>query len=202
MLEVLYLVAGIVIGVMLVLYVGVNNKANLKSFEGSGGTVNPPLQLAAAMLLALAFAVLLQTDRHSLPLVVLNSAIGWTTYGVLVNARVEPIVATGLAAGLVGLFGQLMARYRKAPALPHVTAAIAPLMPGSVLYFGMLALAQGQPEAGLSSVGRAAAMAMALAIGVNLGGEVARPFMRMPGATGRRPQLPILPRRAASARSL
>ncbi|MFI9272211.1 threonine/serine exporter ThrE family protein [Kitasatospora sp. NPDC052896] len=200
LLEVLYLVAGIVIGVMLVLYVGVNSRANLKPYENLGGTGNPPLQLTAAMLLTLGFAMLLQTDRRTVPLVVLNSAIGWTTYGVLVNAHVETILATGLAAGLVGLFGQLMARHRRTSALPHVTAAIGPLMPGSMLYFGMLSFAQRQPEAGLDYIGHAGAMAMALAIGVNLGGEMAHLFMRMPGATGRLALPPTFPRHAAKRR--
>ncbi|MEV7779653.1 threonine/serine exporter family protein [Kitasatospora sp. NPDC088351] len=176
LLEVLYLVAGMVIGVMLVLYVGVSSNADLRNCESPDGVANPPLQLVAAMLVALAFAVLLQTDRSTVPLVVLNSAVGWATYGVLVNALTEPIVAAGSAAGLVGLFGQLMARYRGVSALPYVTAAIGPLMPGSVLYFGLLSFTQGRLDAGLASVGRASATAMALAIGVNLGGEVARLF--------------------------
>ncbi|MFE2722111.1 threonine/serine exporter ThrE family protein [Kitasatospora sp. NPDC059327] len=189
LLEVLYLMAGIVIGVMTVLYLGVSGDADLTPDARPGSTVNLPLQLAAAMLVALAFAVLLRTDRATLALVVLNSAVGWTTYAVLTDARVEPIVATGLAAGLVGLFGQLMARYRAMSALPHVTAALGPLMPGAALYFGMLAFVQGRPEAGCSWVGRACATAMALAIGVNLGGEVARLFLPASGRafTSRRP---------------
>ncbi|MGV9269097.1 threonine/serine exporter family protein [Kitasatospora sp. NPDC003701] len=189
LLEVLYLMAGIVIGVMTVLYLGVSNDADLTPDVRPGSTVNPPLQLAAAMLLALTFAVLLRTDRATLALVALNSVIGWTTYAVLAEACVEPILATGLAAGLVGLFGQLMARYRAMSALPHVTAALGPLMPGSVLYFGMLAFVQGRPEAGCTWVGRACASAMALAIGVNLGGEVARLFLPAsgPAFTSRRP---------------
>ncbi len=186
MLEVLYQVAGIVIGVMLVLYVGVNNEANLKPYDNTGGMVDPPLQLAAAMLLTLAFAMLLQTDRHTVPLVVLNGAIGWAAYGALVNAGVVAIVATGLSAGLVGLLGQLMARYRSTSTLPHVTAAIAPLMPGSLLYFGMLSVARSRPEVGLAYIGHASATAMALAIGVNLGGEGARLLLWMPGVTDHR----------------
>ncbi|MEU9131763.1 threonine/serine exporter family protein [Kitasatospora sp. NPDC048540] len=198
LLEVVYLVAGIVIGVMLVLYVGVNFNARLRPDESLIGSVDPPLQLAAAMVLTAAFAMLLQTDRRTLPLVVLNSCIGWSTYGVLAyNAGISPIVSTGIAAGLVGLFGQLTARYRYASALPYVTAAIGPLMPGSALYLGMLSLAQGHASAGLVSITRAAAIAMALAIGVNLGGEVARLFMKAPGAADRlAPQL-LVPRRAA-----
>ncbi|WP_407660867.1 threonine/serine exporter family protein [Kitasatospora paracochleata] len=197
LLEVMYLIVGIVIGVMLVLYLGVNYNAKLRPDESLAGTVNPPVQLVAAILLSLAFAMLLQTDRSALAPVVLNTAIGWSTYGVLTNAQISPIVATGVAAGLVGLFGQLMARYRQASALPYVTAAIGPLMPGSALYLGMLAFAQGHANAGLVSVTRAAALAMALAIGVNLGGEVARLFLKSPGATERLAPHLLVPRRAA-----
>ncbi|MFE6052773.1 threonine/serine exporter ThrE family protein [Kitasatospora sp. NPDC056446] len=182
LLEALYLMAGVVIGVMSVLYVGVNNGADLAAQDVPAAAVNPPLQLAAAVLLTLAFAVLLNTEPGTLPAVLLNSAAGWTTYGVLANAGAEPILATGLAAGLVGLSGQLMARYRGSPVLPHVTAALGPLLPGSVLYFGMLAFVRGRPEDGLSGIGRAAAMAMALAIGVNLGRELARLFLPAPRA--------------------
>ncbi|WP_407639539.1 threonine/serine exporter family protein [Kitasatospora azatica] len=201
LLEVVYLVAGIVIGVMLILYAGVNVDAQLKPDESLIGVRNPPVQLVAAMLLTLAFAMLLQTSRRSLAMVTLNSGIGWAVYGVLAyNAKISAIVATGIAAGVVGLFGQLMARYRYASALPYVTAALGPLMPGSALYLGMLSFAQGHPSAGLVSVSRAAAIAMALAIGVNLGGEVARLFMKVPGpeALGGR-LVPYLtgPRRAA-----
>ncbi|MFI9269558.1 threonine/serine exporter family protein [Kitasatospora sp. NPDC052896] len=200
LLEVVYLVAGIVIGVMLILYAGVSYDANLKPAETMSGANNPPVQLVAAMLLTLAFAMLLQTDRRTLALVTFNSGIGWTTYGVLVyNAHVSAIVATGMAAGLVGLFGQLMARYRNASALPLVTAALGPLMPGSALYLGMLSFAQSHSSAGLVSVSRAAALAMALAIGVNLGGEVARLFLKVPGPGAEHRLVPYfsVPRRAA-----
>ena len=204
LLEVVYLVAGIVIGVMLILYAGVSFDARLKPDETLGGAYNPPVQLVAAMLLTLAFAMLLQTSRQTLTMVTVNSGIGWSVYGVLAyNAGISPIVSTGIAAGLVGLLGQLMARYRYVSSLPYVTAALGPLMPGSALYLGMLSFAQGHSSAGLVSVSRAAALAMALAIGVNLGGEVARLFMKLPGFTagGGTPQLlpPYLtaPRRAA-----
>ncbi|MFC9324992.1 threonine/serine exporter family protein [Kitasatospora sp. NPDC057015] len=198
LLEVIYLVAGIVIGVMLILYLGVGFNAKLNPDESLVGINYPPVQLVAAMVLTLAFAMLLQTARRNLLLVTVNSAVGWSSYGVLVyNAGVSPIVATGVAAGLVGLFGQLMARYRYASALPYVTAAIGPLMPGSAIYLGMLSFAQGHSSAGLVSISRAAAIALALAIGVNLGGEIARLFMKIPGSTQPLTLYPAAPRRAA-----
>lgn len=181
LLEVIYLVAGIVIGVMLVLYAGAQLDPNLDPSGSLIGITNPPVQLVAAMVLTLSFAMLLQTDRRILPLVTLNSGIGWSTYGVLAyNAGVSPVIATGIAAGLVGLFGQLTARYHATSALPYVTAALGPLMPGSAIYLGMLAFTQDDPDGGLVQVGRAAALALALAVGVNLGGEIARLFMKLP----------------------
>ncbi|MFB7675047.1 threonine/serine exporter family protein [Kitasatospora purpeofusca] len=198
LLEVIYLVAGIVIGVMLILYLGVGFQAKLKPDESLVGISYPPVQMVAALVLTCAFAMLLQTDRRSLALVTLNSGIGWASYGVLAyNAQLSPIVATGVAAGLVGLFGQLMARYRNGSALPYVTAAIGPLMPGSALYLGMLSFAQGHPSGGLVQITRAAAIALALAIGVNLGGEIARLFMKLPVGVERPSLAPVIPRRAA-----
>ncbi|MFJ1752928.1 threonine/serine exporter ThrE family protein [Kitasatospora sp. NPDC088134] len=198
LLEVVYLIAGIVIGVMLVLYIGVNYNAKLRPDESIAGLApNPPVQLVAAVVLALAFAMLLQTDRRALSMVVLNAGIGWAVYGVLTRAGISAIVSTGIAAGLVGLFGQLLARYRAASALPYVTAALGPLMPGSALYLGMLAFAQGHASVGLVSASRAVALALALAIGVNLGGEVARLFLKNPGASDRDTPHLLIPRRAA-----
>ncbi|MFF4817798.1 threonine/serine exporter family protein [Kitasatospora sp. NPDC001309] len=177
LLEVLYLLAGVVVGVMTVLYIGVNNGADLAAQSDPAAPANPPLQLAAAVLLALTFAVLLNTEPATLPAVLVNSAAGWTTYSVLADAGAEPIMATGLAAVLVGLSGQLMARHRGSSVLPYVTAALGSLLPGSLLYFGLLAFVRGEPEAGLSGLGHATATALSLAIGVNLGREAARLFL-------------------------
>jgi uncharacterized membrane protein YjjB (DUF3815 family) len=89
-----------------------------------------------------------------------------------------------VAAGVVGLFGQLLSRYRYASALPYTTAAIGPLLPGSATYFGLLSIAQNEVDKGLGSLTKAAALAMAIAIGVNLGAEVSRLFLRVPIAAG------------------
>ena len=193
LLEVLYLVVGIVLGVMLVLYVGVKFSASLHPEQTFATEAFPALQLPAAMALTLFFAVLLQTSRRVLPFVTCFGGIGWAVYGVLtVEGGLSPIIATGLASGTVGLFGQLASRYRYASSLPYVTAALGPLMPGSVIYLGLLAFAKGEPIAGLVSISRAAAIALALAVGVNLGGEVARLFLKVPQGDG-----PAVVRRAA-----
>ncbi len=182
LLEVMYLIVGIVFGVTMVLYVGVSLHAQLNPDEALHTYQNAPVQLVAAMTLTLAFAVLLQCERSVLPVVTLNGGVAWVVYGALhYQAGLSPIAATAIAAGLVGLFGQLLSRYRFASALPYVTAAIGPLLPGSATYFGLLAFTQGKQDAGVASLAKAAALALAVAIGVNLGGEVARMVIKFPG---------------------
>jgi uncharacterized membrane protein YjjP (DUF1212 family) len=181
LLEVMYLFVGIVVGVLFVLYFGVKLGAQLNPDAALSTAERPVLQLVASMLLSLTFAVLLQQERSTVLAVTLNGGVAWSVYGAMHYAgEISPVASTAVAAGLVGLFGQLLSRYRFASALPYTTAAIGPLLPGSATYFGLLAFAQNDVDAGLVSLTKAAALAMAIAIGVNLGSELFRLFL--PGA--------------------
>ncbi|MGV9393227.1 threonine/serine ThrE exporter family protein [Streptomyces olivaceus] len=189
LLEVMYFFISIVAGVLLVLYFGVQLGAELNPDAALGQGDVPLVQIGASMLLSLAFAILLQQERSTVLAVTLNGGIAWTVYAAMhIVGNISPVASTAAAAGLVGLFGQLMSRYRFASALPYMTAAIGPLLPGSATYFGLLAIAQSEVDRGLVSLSTAVALAMAIAIGVNLGGEISRLFLRVPGAdaAGRR----------------
>ncbi|MFI6288668.1 threonine/serine exporter family protein [Streptomyces sp. NPDC051018] len=182
LLEVGYLIVAIVIGVLSVLYLGLALGAGLTPETALHSVERPEVQLLAAMALSLCFAVLLQQERDTVLLVTLNGGVAWSVYGALaLTADIPPVAATAIAAGLVGLFGQMLSRYRYASALPYVTAAIGPLLPGSATYFGLLAIARGELNTGLASLSKAAALALAIAIGVNLGSEMFRLFLRVPG---------------------
>ncbi|MEU4130672.1 threonine/serine exporter family protein [Streptomyces wuyuanensis] len=187
LLEVAYFFVAIVVGVLTILYVGVQFEANL-SPEGALVLVERPvMQILASMVLSLTFAVLLQQDRSTVLVAALNGGVAWVIYAAIaVTADGSAVLATAVAAGLVGLFGQLLARFQHTSSLPYVTAAIGPLLPGSAMYFGVLHIAQNNIDAGFASLARAAALALAIAIGVNLGGEIARMFLRSPAAAGRR----------------
>ncbi len=187
LLEVTYFFVGIVVGVLVILYFGVNLGAKLTPDEALGASDRPYWQIAASMLLSLTFAVLLQQDRSTVTAVTLNGGVAWVVYGAMHYAgEFSPVASTAVAAGLVGLFGQLMARYRFASALPYTTAAIGPLLPGSATYFGLLAIAQNDVNKGLVSLATAASLAMAIAIGVNLGAEISRMFLRIGSPEKRR----------------
>ncbi|WP_408995769.1 threonine/serine exporter family protein [Streptomyces europaeiscabiei] len=187
LLEVMYLFVGIVVGVLLVLYFGVKLGAELNPDAALGSAERPLWQLGASMLLSLTFAVLLQQERSTVLAVTLNGGVAWAVYGAMHDAGgISPVASTAVAAGVVGLFGQLLSRYRFASALPYTTAAIGPLLPGSATYFGLLAFAQNDVDAGLVSLTKAAALAMAIAIGVNLGSELFRLFLPGAARVGRR----------------
>ncbi|WP_181446525.1 threonine/serine ThrE exporter family protein [Streptomyces sp. NTH33] len=190
LLEVMYFFVGIVTGVLLVLYFGVKLGAQLNPDAALGASERPVLQIVASMLLSLTFAVLLQQERSTVLWVTLNGGVAWSVYAAMHNVGgISPVASTAVAAGLVGLFGQLLSRYQFASALPFTTAAIGPLLPGSATYFGLLAIAQNNIDKGLLSLAKAVSLAMAIAIGVNLGSEIFRLFLRVPGgasAAGRR----------------
>ncbi|MBO4254163.1 threonine/serine ThrE exporter family protein [Streptomyces griseorubiginosus] len=187
LLEVIYLFVGIVTGVLVVLYFGVNLGAKLNPDAALQIAERPLWQIAASMLLSLTFAVLLQQERSTVLWVTLNGGVAWCVYGALhYPGGLSPVASTAVAAGLVGLFGQLLSRYRFASALPYTTAAIGPLLPGSSTYFGLLSIAQNNVDKGLVSLATAASLAMAIAIGVNLGSEISRLFLRIGSAEKRR----------------
>ncbi|MFE0252151.1 threonine/serine exporter ThrE family protein [Streptomyces sp. NPDC059010] len=182
LLEVMYFFVGIVVGVLVILYFGVNLGAKLTPDEALHASQRPYWQIAASMLLSLTFAVLLQQERSTVLAVTLNGGVAWVVYGAMFYVgEFSAVASTAAAAGLVGLFGQLLSRYRFASALPYTTAAIGPLLPGSATYFGLLSIAQNEPNQGLVSLATAASLAMAIAIGVNLGSEISRLFLRLPG---------------------
>jgi uncharacterized membrane protein YjjP (DUF1212 family) len=187
LLEVMYFFVGIVVGVLVMLYVGVQLGARLNPDAALVSSQRPLWQIGASMLLSLTFAVLLQQERSTVLAVTLNGGVAWSVYGAMrYTGEISPVAATAVAAGVVGLFGQLLSRYRFASALPYTTAAIGPLLPGSATYFGLLAIAQNEVDDGLVSLTKAAALAMAIAIGVNLGSEVSRLFLRIGSAEKRR----------------
>lgn len=183
LLEVMYLFIGIIMGVLVMLYMGLQFGSNPQPEDVLQIEQRPLLQIAASMVLVFTFAILLQQERSTVWIVTLNGGVAWVVYGALHYAgNIPPVPSTAIAAGLVGLFGQLLSRHRISSALPFVTAAIGPLLPGSATYYGLLLIAENRLNEGLASLTNAVAIALAIAIGVNLGSEMSRLFMRIPGA--------------------
>ncbi|WP_409431789.1 threonine/serine exporter family protein [Mycobacterium sp. SMC-16] len=122
-----------------------------------------------------------------LPIMVLtgglaSGAVGAGLVGSILNAGLGPIVASAVAATVVGLAGGLLARRAVVPPIIVAVAGITPLVPGLAVYRGLSQIMAGQTLAAISNLFTAVMVGCTLAAGVTLGEWVAR--------TMRRPRLP------------
>ena len=116
----------------------------------------------------------------------LAGAIGWAAFGALTLAHVGPVLATGLAAVVIGLASELTDRRTRTDRHVIVLSGIIPLLPGLTAYRGFYQLASAQEVVdGLVTITLALAIGLALAAGVTLGQFIARPRPRPIPDTGR-----------------
>jgi uncharacterized membrane protein YjjP (DUF1212 family) len=187
LLEVFFIVAAIVAGLGLSVYAAVRLGVSIdvNDLPATPVTLRPVAVIAAAAV-SLTFAISLAVPRDVLVPAALGGALIWVVYVLSRSAEVPPVLASGVAAVLVGLLANLYARRRRVAALPYVVPAIAPLLPGTMLYRGMIELNTGAPQVGVLSLIGAISVALALGAGVNLGGELVRAFQSVGmGGSGR-----------------
>ncbi|GAA3926335.1 threonine/serine exporter family protein [Actinomadura viridis] len=187
LLEVFFIIAAIVAGLGVVVYAAVKLDVEVTvAHLPSAPALFQPVPILAAAAVSLAFAVSLAVPKNVLFAAAAGGAAIWTLYVSLLNLQVTGVLASAVSAVVIGLFASMLARHRRAPVLPYVVPAIAPLLPGTLLYRGMVEINTGQPEAGVLSLIGALSVALALGAGVNLGGELVRAFQRVGlGASGR-----------------
>ncbi|MFI6516114.1 threonine/serine exporter ThrE family protein [Spirillospora sp. NPDC050679] len=177
LLEVFFIIAAIVAGLGAVVYVAVAldvdiNVSHLPDFPA----LLKPVPVLAAAAVSLTFAVCLAVPRDVLLPAAVGGGVIWVVYVLLLSASVAPVLASAISAVLIGVLGSMLARRRNAPSLPYVVPAISPLLPGTLLYRGMVELNTGSAQEGALSLVAALSVALALGAGVNLGGELVRAF--------------------------
>jgi uncharacterized membrane protein YjjP (DUF1212 family) len=185
MLEVFFVVAGIIAGVGITLYVG--GRLGVPIHLSSPPQAPPSLraaQLLGGIGVSVAFAVSLLLPWNALLPVGVGGAFSWVLFALLRGVEVPPVLASFVAATVVGLAATAYARSRGLPSYSYAVPSIAPLLPGSALYAGMLELNTGSASTGALILLQAISTALALGAGVNLGAEIVR-AMKV-GGLGRR----------------
>jgi uncharacterized membrane protein YjjP (DUF1212 family) len=180
LLEVFFIIAAIVAGIGVSVYTAVRLGVQINVY----GLPPAPMSFQAVAIIAAAavsvtFAISLAVPRDVLIPAVFGGALIWCLHVLLLRLEVTTVLASAVAAVLVGVLANLLARRRHAPALPYVVPAIAPLLPGTLLYRGMIEINTGGPRTGVLSLITAISVALALGAGVNLGGEFVRAFQRV-----------------------
>lgn len=183
LLRVTLLTLGIVTGILFGMYIAQK--------LGIGIAVSPdPLSLTALQfqilgggLAAAAQALATQTRMRA---VLWAGIMGGTSLAVMyasTNLGISLIPASGVAAFYVGLAASLLSRLWRTPSSGIIACGILPLVPGVLLYNGLMQLASYPPGnplfvSGIGSLFSTVGAALAIAIGASLGSLLGRPLHR------------------------
>ncbi|WP_245679465.1 threonine/serine exporter family protein [Actinomadura hibisca] len=175
--EVLFIITAILSGIGAVTYVAARMGVpiSLQNLPTAPSSVAAAQTLGAAAI-ALAFAVYHLVTRDHLVVIAMGGVLSWGSYVELRQLDLPAAPATFVAATVIGALGTALARTRDVPSLILVTPCVAPLMPGTLMYRGMLELTSGHTGKGGLVLAESLATALAIGAGVYVGAELLRVF--------------------------
>ena len=94
------------------------------------------LQILCAGIGTFGFSLLFGVRSAHLPIAPLSGVISWSVY-LLSTIKFDVFISSMIAAFVICVWSELMARVRKAPATVFLVPGIIPLLPGGALYFTM-----------------------------------------------------------------
>lgn len=190
MFEVVVLTLGIISGVLGVLHLGNVLGLTLRLSTVMPGLGPYPVQLAGALLIGASFAVMCYSGVRTVFWCALMSGLGWTGFFLSTTIGFGNVAASGAGALVAALVSSPIATRFRVPALALTTSGIVPMMPGGVVYRGLLQTVQSQTHAeaiaGILGLGAAAGVGIALAAGSSLGTYLTRPVTQRLWRTGKR----------------
>ena len=122
-----------------------------------------------------AFAVLLQAPRKTLPISGIIGAVGWVVFLYVRREMGSSSFYANICATLIlSLLSELAARVFKQPATVFVIPGIFPIVPGLGMYNGMAQLIENNYEQGINLLLTAGLDAAAIALGIMFTGSFPR----------------------------
>ena len=119
-----------------------------------------------------AFAVLLQAPRKTLPISGIIGAVGWVVFLYVRREMGSSSFYANICATLIlSLLSELAARVFKQPATVFVIPGIFPIVPGLGMYNGMAQLIENNYEQGINLLLTAGLDAAAIALGIMFTGS-------------------------------
>ncbi|MGM9602348.1 MAG: threonine/serine exporter ThrE family protein [Faecousia sp.] len=112
------------------------------------------------------FAIVFNIHGPGILLCTLGGVVSWAGYLIVVHFGGSDLTGYFIAAVISGLYAEIMARIRKYPAISYLVVSIFPLIPGASIYFTMLAVMQGDPEAFSGKLTHTIAIAGVLSVGI------------------------------------
>ena len=168
--ETFLLTAGIICGIAIALSVGVRAGVPVRIGDPPiRGLDEVPVQLLAAGLVSASFAVANYAPRRTVPGAAAAGVLGWGVFVLVDRLALSPSIAAATGAVVIGAGSYALAARQRVPALVYVAAGIIPLLPGLTIYRALRRLAEGESTGGITLLGQAVAIGLALAAGAILG---------------------------------
>ena len=183
LLKVVMMTIGIVAGVLIGMYIAARMGIYIE-VDSENAPLRGDWQLLGALVISAGYALSMQSSFFG---IITSSAMGgvaWATYAATLDSDpLSPVIASAVAAMVVGAVATLISRWWRRPSTSLMTAGIIPLVPGLTLYNGLFALVGNSTNSvtfdqGVQTLFTAVLIALAIASGVSFGHLIARPVRR------------------------
>ncbi len=126
------------------------------------------IQLLTGTLGSVGFALIFRQKPKYLPLAALGGFLNWGAYLLLYHFIGSVFVPCLLAAALVAVCSELLAKRLRAPATVFLVPAFIPSIPGSNLYYTMAGVVHGNAAAAWQEAMKTAEWAFGIAAGISV----------------------------------
>lgn len=110
------------------------------------------------------FAILFNIKGKKLLFAALGGAISWFFYSLPLKYGLNDVASLFISALIFSTYSEIMARFFKTPVTTFVICALIPLVPGSGMYYTMLATINGElqkaAQLGLNTLANAGTLAL------------------------------------------
>lgn len=124
------------------------------------------IQLAAALLGTLAFAILFHIRGIKLLAAAMGGGLSWALFLLLHLVVEKEAICYFLVAMAISLYAEAMARFLKAPVTIFISPCLIPLVPGASLYYTLSYALEGGFAECVEKAFHTLALGSALAVGV------------------------------------
>ncbi|WP_420175994.1 threonine/serine ThrE exporter family protein [Luteococcus sp. OSA5] len=171
--EVVVTTGGIVLGLVTTLWLGRSLGVTAQLEPGASQNPNHWIQLVCAGMVALAFGVRFMMRTRALVTTTGLGLLLWASYLAAHWITASHPARVAIAALVVGFTARIVVRWLHIPVLALTTTAVAPLMPGVMLYRGVFAITDEDPTTATWLLLSSTYVAVGLAAGTSFGAMLA-----------------------------
>ena len=136
--------------------------------------MNVILQIVAAFIGTLGFAVLFNIRGVRLVVAALGGLLSWAIFLLFRAMNISEPLGYFLVAVIIMLYSEIMARVLKTPTTTFITTSLIPLIPGGSLYYTMTSAFSADTQDFLSKGFSTLKLASALALGIIVASALAK----------------------------